>query len=154
MIQFKKVDSDHESFRVLVRALDADLAIRDGDDHAFYDQFNKIDKIKHVIVAYDQQTPVGCGAMKEYSPDSMEVKRMYVLPENRGQGIASAILKGLEQWALDLRYRRCLLETGKKQPEAIALYKKSGYRIIVNFGQYANIENSICFEKVLAEGLR
>ena len=149
MIRCLKVTSDYEAFRMLVKALDADLAVRDGNDHSFYDQFNKIDKIKYAIVAFDQESPVGCGAIKEYSKDSMEVKRMYVLPEKRGLGIASLILKDLEQWALELKYGRCLLETGKKQPEAIALYKKNGYRIIPNFGQYENVENSICFEKVL-----
>jgi len=149
VIHCQKANSDHGAFRLLVRALDADLAVRDGDDHTFYDQFNKIDKIRYVIVAYDDQEPVGCGAIKEYSPDSMEVKRMYVLPEQRGRGIATLVLKELEQWALELNYRRCLLETGKRQPEAIALYKKHGYRIIPNFGQYENIENSLCFEKVL-----
>ena len=76
---------------------------------------------------------------------------MYVPLNKRGQGIASTVLKELEKWAIDLNFKKCLLETGKKQPEAIELYKKSGYRIIPNFGQYANIENSVCFEKVLTE---
>jgi putative acetyltransferase len=148
MIRCIKTNSDHEDFRKLVKELDADLSVRDGEDHAFYDQFNKIDKIKHAVVAFDQESPIGCGAIKEFSPDSMEVKRMYVLPERRGQGIGSIILKELEQWAVELSCRRCLLETGKKQPEAIELYKKNGYEIIPNFGQYKNVENSICFEKV------
>jgi len=149
MIYCLRANSDHQSFRMLVTALDADLAIRDGKEHAFYDQFNKIHQIKYVIVAFDRESPVGCGAIKEYSPDSMEVKRMYVIPEKRGLGIGSAILKELEQWAVELKYRRCLLETGKKQPEAISLYRKNGYQIIPNFGQYENIENSVCFEKML-----
>jgi len=149
MIYCLRANSDHQAFRMLVTALDADLAIRDGKDHAFYDQFNKIHQIKYVIVAFDRESPVGCGAIKEYSPDSMEVKRMYVIPEKRGLGIGSAILKELEQWAVELKYRRCLLETGKKQPEAISLYRKNGYQIIPNFGQYENIENSVCFEKML-----
>jgi putative acetyltransferase len=151
MIRCIRTNSENEPFRGLVRELDADLRIRDGEDHSFYNQFNKIDKIKYVIVAYDNETPVGCGAIKEYSRDTMEVKRMYVPLNKRGQGIASTVLKELEKWAIDLNFKKCLLETGKKQPEAIELYKKSGYRIIPNFGQYANIENSVCFEKVLTE---
>jgi putative acetyltransferase len=149
MIECIRTNSDHEDFRKLVRELDADLSIRDGEDHAFYDQFNKIDKIKYTIVAYEDKIPVGCGAIKEYSPDSMEVKRMYVLPERRGLGIASIILKELERWTVELHYKRCLLETGKKQPEAIELYKKNRYGIIPNFGQYTGVENSVCFEKIL-----
>jgi len=75
---------------------------------------------------------------------------MYVLPEKRGQGIASIILKELEQWAVDLHFRKCLLETGRKQPEAIHLYKKNDYGLIPNFGQYQGVENSLCFEKILS----
>jgi GNAT superfamily N-acetyltransferase len=151
MISFTRINSENRDFQTLVGELDEDLKIRDGDEHAFYDQFNKIDKIRHSIVAYENGIPVGCGAIKEYSPDTMEVKRMYVVPDKRGQGIASIILKQLELWTLELNYLKCILETGKNQPEAIALYKKSGYKIIANYGQYLNVENSVCFEKILKE---
>jgi GNAT superfamily N-acetyltransferase len=144
-----RTNSDDEQFQQLVRQLDADLKIRDGDEHLFYSQFNKIDTIKYAIVAYENELPVGCGAIKVHAAETTEVKRMYVLPGNRKQGIASTILKELELWAVDLNARKLLLETGKNQPEAIALYKKNGYAIIPNFGQYENIENSVCFEKRL-----
>jgi putative acetyltransferase len=151
MIHFIRTDSDNKFFQALVRELDADLKIRDGEDHSFYSQFNKIDKIKYAIVGFDNEMPVGCGAIKELSKDTMEVKRMYVPLVRRGQGIAGKILKELENWAYELNYTKCLLETGKKQPEAIALYKKNGYQIIPNYGQYENVENSVCFEKILNE---
>ena len=151
MIQCIRTDSENEDFRKLVSELDADLKIRDGADHSFYSQFNKIDRIKYAIVAYDNEKPVGCGAIKEYSSDTMEVKRMYVLLNRRGEGIATTILKELEKWAFELNYSKCLLETGIKQPEAIELYKKNGYRIIPNYGQYENVENSVCFEKELVK---
>ncbi len=151
MIHCIRTNSENKYFRELVRELDADLKIRDGADHSFYSQYNKIDKIKHAIVALDNDIPVGCGAIKELNKDSMEVKRMYVPLNRRGLGIATKILKELETWAHELKYSKCLLETGKKQPEAIELYKKNGYRIIPNYGQYENVENSICFEKILAE---
>jgi putative acetyltransferase len=149
MIHCIRTNSENEDFRKLVRELDKDLSIRDGEEHSFYSQFNKIDKIKYAIVAYEGDKPVGCGAIKEYSTDSMEVKRMYVFPEKRGMGIGSIVLDELERWALELKYAKCLLETGKRQPEAIALYKKNQYRIIPNFGQYEHVENSVCFEKIL-----
>jgi putative acetyltransferase len=149
MIHLIRTDSDNKFFQALVRELDADLKMRDGEDHSFYSQFNKIDKIKYVIVAFDNETPVGCGAIKELSKDTMEVKRMYVPPVKRGQGIAGKILKELENWACELNYTKCLLETGKKQPEAIALYTKKGYKIIPNYGQYEHVENSVCFGKLL-----
>ena len=151
MIHCIRTNSDNEQFQKLVGELDSDLRIRDGEDHLFYAQFNKIDTIKKVIVAYENELPVGCGAIKEYVGDVMEVKRMYVLPGNRNKGIASTILKELERWAIELKMSKLLLETGINQPEAIALYKKSGYAPIPNYGQYENIINSLCFEKVLTQ---
>jgi putative acetyltransferase len=151
MINIKKTDSNNIDFIELVKHLDADLAIRDGADHAFYNQFNKIDTIKYVLLAYENGKAVGCGAIKEYSPEAAEVKRMYTAPESRGLGVAGSILKELEQWANELGYKKCILETGIKQPEAIALYKKSGYSITTNYGQYAGVETSVCFEKLLSD---
>ena len=147
MVKITRTNSDNPDFIELVKYLDADLAERDGKDHPFYAQFNKIDKLKYVIVAYENGKPVSCGAMKEYKPGIVEIKRMYTLPEKRGKGIASKILAELEIWAVELDYDKCILETGKKQPEAVKLYKKNGYRSIPNYGQYAGIENSLCFEK-------
>jgi len=146
-VYITRTNSDNPGFIELVKLLDADLAIRDGEDHPFYAQFNKIDKIKYVVLAYENEKPVGCGAIKEYEPGIMEIKRMYVLSEHRKKGIAAKILSELENWARELSYTKCILETGKKQPEAIGLYRKNGYKVIPNFGQYAGIKNSVCFEK-------
>ena len=144
-----RTNSENEDFLKLVNELDKDLAIRDGNDRVFYNQFNNLDVIKHVVVVYDNRTPVGCGAIKNYSPDTMEIKRMFVPFEMRGKGIASKVLSELEKWTLELGLTKCILETGKRQPEAIALYKKNGYNVIPNYGQYENIENSVCFLKLL-----
>lgn len=149
MLRLVRTDSDDGAFIGLVQLLDADLAKRDGNEHSFYSQFNKIDKIKYVVVAYENDVPASCGAIKEYSPETMEVKRMYTIPGSRGKGIASEVLAELERWAAELFYRKCVLETGKRQPEAIGLYEKSGYKAIPNYGQYAGVENSVCFEKEL-----
>jgi putative acetyltransferase len=147
MIKILRTNSVNNDFVGLVKHLDADLAKRDGDEHAFYSQFNTLAKIKHVVVAYSGNIPVGCGAIKEYNAGSMEIKRMYVSPEHRKEGIATKILCELENWTAELSYKKCILETGKKQPEAIELYKKNGYIIIPNYGQYTGVENSVCFEK-------
>jgi GNAT superfamily N-acetyltransferase len=149
MIKLIRTNSDNKDFIELVKYLDAHLAIRDGNQHLFYAQFNKIDKIKHVVLAYEDNKAVGCGAIKEYAPKTMEIKRMYTSPESRGKGIAQQVLSGLENWARELSCNKCVLETGKKQPEAIRLYEKSGYQLIENYGQYAGVENSVCFEKEL-----
>ena len=136
-------------FQELVTELDIDLTIRDGEEHMFYAQFNKTDDIKHAVVAYVGDMPVGCGALKEFSNDTMEVKRMFVRIDKRGNGIASGMLRELEAWSRELGYKNCVLETGKKQPEAIRLYEKNLYSRIPNYGQYKGVENSICFEKKL-----
>jgi GNAT superfamily N-acetyltransferase len=149
MIQTQRTTSENEDFRKLVSELDKDLARRNGDTNAFFAQFNKIDLIKHVVVVYENNEPVGCGAMKEYDSSAMEVKRMFVPFEKRGKGLAAVVLQELEKWAKELGYKKCLLETGDKMPEAIRLYMKSSYAIIPNYGQYVDIESSICFEKSL-----
>lgn len=144
-----RTDSDHADFRKLVALLDQDLAFRDGDDHAFYAQFNQVDAIKAVVVAYQQGLPVACGAIKPFSTTEAEVKRMFVQPEYRKQGIAAKIVTELENWASELGFTTTILETGKKQPEAIALYQKLGYYITFNYGQYIGIDNSVCMAKPL-----
>ena len=147
--QMVRTDASEPAFRSLVVELDKDLAIRDGEDHAFFAQYNKLVDIKHAVVVHDGDVPVGCGGFKHFDGDTVEVKRMYVPPAQRKKGIASLVLRELEQWAHELGYQRCVLETGMKQPEAIALYRKRGYQIIPNYGQYTNVESSVCFEKHL-----
>jgi len=149
MTSLKRTNSDDTDFISLVALLDKDLAIRDGEDHGFYNQFNKIDKIKHAVVFYENDIAVGCGAFREKESDSVEIKRMYVHPDHRKKGIASQVLTELERWAAEIKYPYTVLETGKKQPEAIALYQKSGYSIIPNYPPYENVENSVCMKKTL-----
>ena len=76
---------------------------------------------------------------------------MFVPVAFRGSGIATKVLMELEKWAAEMSYKKCILETGKKQPEAIGLYRKNGYMLISNYGQYAGVENSLCFEKIILE---
>ncbi len=149
MISLERTDATDSQFIELVVHLDKELAIRDGDDHAFYSQFNTVDQINHVILVFHDGAAVACGAIKAYDSNTMEIKRMYTNPQHRGLGMATRILKELEKWASELMYIKCILETGIHQPEAIALYKKSGYKIIPNYGQYKKVVTSLCFEKEL-----
>lgn len=130
-----------------MKLLDAELHVRDGKEYGFYAQFNKTDKIRHTLVAYQEGMPVGIGALRQYEPGSAEIKRMFVHPAYRRQGIAAALLAALEAWAAELGLAVCILETGRKQPEAIALYAKCGYERIPNFGPYVGVENSVCMRK-------
>lgn len=149
MITLERTSSDNPDFRLLVSELDRYLAIRNGEANDFFAAFNKVDQIKHVVLAYENEAAVGCGAMKEYDPDSMEIKRMFVPAEQRGKGIASLVLKELETWAKELGYSKCVLETGNDMSDAVGLYKKRAYKRIPNYGQYENVADSVCFEKMI-----
>jgi len=94
-----RTNSENPDFRELVVLLDAELAIRDGADHAFFAQYNSIDEIKNVVVAYLDKVAVGCGAFKVYDDKTVEIKRMFVQSAHRGKGIAVQILSELERWA-------------------------------------------------------
>lgn len=149
MIKIRSTTSDDQDFIDLVKELDTYLKITDGDEHDFYNQFNGIESLQSVFVAYYNNKPVGCGAFKPYDHESVEVKRMYLKPENRGSGIAADILRTLEISAKEGGYKRTVLETGKRQLEAVKFYHKSGYHRIPNYGQYVQMDNSYCFEKRL-----
>lgn len=149
-MKIKRTDSNNSDFQGLVAQLDAYLAQVNGEQDEFYTQFNHIEAINHVVVAYDdQQNAIGCGAMKPYDEQSVEIKRMFVPVEYRGQGVAVAMLNTLETWAAEIGANRCILETGVFMPDAVRLYEKSGFQQIPNYGQYAGVEESICFEKFL-----
>jgi len=149
MITVKRTNSDNKDFQRLVHELDKDLAIRNGEANVFFAQYNQLDTIKNVVVVYNKEQAVGCGAMKQYDAHTMEIKRMFVPFENRGKGFATLVLQELENWTSELGYHKCILETGDKMPEAISLYHKCGFKVIPNYGQYEHISSSICFEKAL-----
>ena len=144
-----RTSSENKDFISLVNELDAYLKLTDGDEHEFYNQFNNIDVLKNVVIFYIDTIAVGCGAIKKFDTSSVEVKRMFVLSEKRGKGVAQKVLQELELWAKELGYKSCILETGKRQVEAVTFYKKCNYKIIPNYGQYKKMENSICFEKLI-----
>lgn len=123
MRSIKRTNSNDKDFQSLVRQLDAYLAIIDGEEHSFYAQYNKIDMLQHVVIVYHDEIAVGCGAFKHYDDESVEVKRMFVLPEFRGKGVAAAVLNELEIWAAESGYHYTVLETGKRQIEAVSFIR-------------------------------
>lgn len=155
-IKITRTNSENKDFINLIKELDAYLKITDEDEHDFYNQYNHIDVLKHIVVIYIDKIAVGCGAIKKFDTETssaqvnaVEVKRMYVDEENRGKGIAQKIIAELEIWAKELGYNKTVLETGRRQKEAVKFYHKCNYKVIPNYGQYINMENSICFEKHL-----
>ncbi|HVW95667.1 MAG TPA: GNAT family N-acetyltransferase [Mucilaginibacter sp.] len=145
----KRTDSGDADFRSLVLQLDTDLRIRNGDMMDTYDQFNVIEKIDTVVVAYLGGRAAGCGCFKNYDSDTVEVKRMFVLPDARGNGISARILGELEKWAASIGYGVVVLETGSLQVEALGLYQRYGYTRIPNYPPYDELPDSICFRKDL-----
>jgi putative acetyltransferase len=149
MYQVLRTNSAHPDFIALVQMLDAYLAELDGKEHHFYAAYNTIASLQHCVVIYQHEKAIGCGAFKPFDDTTVEIKRMFILPEYRGRGVATQVLISLEQWAAELGISYTVLETGKRMPEAIALYTKNGYDLTENYGQYAGVENSVCFRKAL-----
>jgi GNAT superfamily N-acetyltransferase len=107
------------------------------------------------LIAYLDGQPVGCGALRPLPAAGAhvaEIKRMYTSPSARRRGVSRAVLTRLESEAVSLGYRQLQLETGLRQPEAIALYETSGYHRIPNYGMYAASELSACFAKDIRRG--
>ena len=150
MITLKRTNSEDNHFHELVKLLDKDLLDRYGALQDYYSRFNSIQNLPTVVIAYDDEQPVGCGCFKKFEDGSVEVKRMYVANEQRGKGIGAAILAELEKWAAELKFAAIVLETGNNQPEAVHLYEKMGYKVIPNYGQYSGMETSICMKKDLS----
>ena len=148
-ITLSRTDANDQNFKELVVQLDEELRVFNGDSHSFRSQFNTLSNIKHAVVAYTDGVASGIGAIREYSPGVMEVKRMYVPKSMRGKGSAAAVLSELEQWAVELGYHECVLETATYLPAAVKLYERNGYQRIPNYGQYENIATSVCMKKKL-----
>lgn len=135
----------------LIQALSAELGQRYGDDGGA-SSFSPADVEVSggaFVVARLEGVAVGCGAIRPMQPGVAEIKRMFVAPAARGQGLAGQILAELESLARQAGYYSVRLETGLRQPEAIKLYRKAGYHYIPNYGQYINNPLSVCFEKYL-----
>ncbi len=150
MIELKRASSEDGDFIQLIARLDTDLWNRYPQTQQNFIPHNTIKTNANAIIAYGDGEPVGCGCFRNSGPNGVvEIKRMYVVDQMRGKGIATAILRGLESWAVELGANQAILETGIKQPEAIALYAKLGYGRIENFGPYVNNAESICMGKAL-----
>lgn len=129
--------------------LDADLDQRVGKEiqRSKYEKYNQLDKINKAIVVYENDVLVGAGSIRYYDEKDVELKRIYVSPAFRGQGIGTKLVSLLIEWAKELGYQRVVLETGEKLAESVALYKKLGFERIPNYGPYENMPESLCMAK-------
>jgi GNAT superfamily N-acetyltransferase len=136
----------------LFSALNAELSVRyteAGANHFTLDAHEVLAGRGAIFVLYEGGEPVGCSAIRRIDVDTAELKRMYVVPEARGRGVAAKLLHVTIDEARKLAVRRMVLETGERQPEAIALAEKFGFARIERFGGYVDSPLSVCMGRDL-----
>lgn len=146
-IVIKDVATHHPDLKELITQLDDYL-------YRLYpaEEVSQVDLEKddiEFVVTYVQGVPVGCGAIKRLDQYTAELKRFFVLPNYRNQGIAAIMLQALEEKARKSNYTVIKLETGDPQFEAVQFYMKNGYCRIERYGEYIDCPSSVCFEKGL-----
>ena len=142
--------------RALIESLNSELTgayPEPGATHFGLDPAEVSDGRGAFLVIYQEETPVGCGAVRRIDSETAELKRMYVSPALRGRGLGRRLVAALEAEARALGVRRLILETGIRQSAALALYRATGFQSIPLYGEYLRSpETSICLGKVLARG--
>ena len=144
-------DLDQQSVVQLLYALDEEIQAR--YDETVEDFVLNLDPEEVApghgafVVAWADEKAVGCGAVRLIDAGTAEVKRMYIVPDYRRQGLAGAILRFLEDRARALGATRVVLETVINPPAAVALYRAAGYEEIPKFGPYVESEISLCMGK-------
>jgi putative acetyltransferase len=149
MITFVKTTFSNPDFRGLIVELDKEFIVRYPFLQNLFTPFNLMNEHARIIMAYENTTPVACGAFRPVDEKTIEIKRMYTLPPYRNHGIGKQVLMELEHWAHEEGFSVSILETGINQPEAIAAYEKSGYVRIPKFQPYVDVKESICMKKLL-----
>ncbi len=148
-VDIKRTTSNDADFQWLVTQLDKELWGELQEDQSTYDQYNKVPGLTTVVVAYVNEHPAAGGCFKKYNADTIEIKRMFVVKEQRGIGLSKSILTELENWAIESGFKYAILETSVHFIPATNLYKTAGYSIIPNYDQYKDLEESICMGKEL-----
>ena len=150
-MRFEYTDGYNKDFILLCHELDKFLnkLVGGEENRAKYIQYNKVDDIHDVVLAYDNDIPVGSASFKKYDDENAEVKRVFVKKEYRGQGISNELMKMLEQRAREKGFKYFILESGEPLISAMALYRKIGYKVIPNYGQYVDMKDSVCMKKKL-----
>ena len=146
-IKIKKSAANSAEVKLLSDELHNDLKLIYGEG-MIEDFMDENEEMLVFFVAFDDnENAVASGALKHFNNHTAEIKRMYVQPKFRGRGISKLILRQLEDYAKELNYQCLVLETGLKQPEAMSLYSKFGYKPLKCYGRHSNDPDSRCFEK-------
>ena len=149
MHTLKRCTGADPDFHAMIAALDEELNERYGAQMEFFGPHNHSADVQQALVLRWDGAPVGCGCFKPVSADTVEMKRIFVLPAFRGRRLARALMTELEAWAHEIGYAFAVLETGVLQPEAIRLYEAAGYERIPNYPPYVGVKESICYRKKL-----
>ena len=118
-------------------------------NRAAFVPYNISESISDVLIANVSGTAVGCAGLKAYSDTDVEIKRVWVDPEFRGNHISSDMMDALEKKASELGFKRAILQTRPQMETAVSLYTKRGYKLIDNYPPYDKLEGAICFAKEL-----
>ena len=145
----KRTTANDKDFQWLIKQLDNELWNELKEDQATYDQYNKVPDINTAVVVYVNDKPIASGCFKKYNADTVEIKRMFVEKPFRGKGISKTVLTELECWATESGFKNAILETSIHFKAATTLYKNAGYKVIPNYDQYADLEESVCMKKEL-----
>lgn len=150
-MDFRRTDGKNKDFIENCKLLDMDLDRRVGKKikRDKYRKYNQLDEIQEVIVVYENNKVIGGGAIRKYDVENIELKRVFVHTEYQGQGIGTKLVSLLIEWAIELGYKRIILETGELLAESCAVYKKLGFIKIPNYGPYVNMPESLCMAKDL-----
>lgn len=150
-MEFRRTDGKNKDFIENCIFLDMDLDRRVGKEvqRDKYNKYNQLDEIREAIVVYEDNKPIGGGAIRRYNDEDIELKRVFVHPECQGRGIGTKLVSLLVEWATELGCKRIILETGNILSEACAVYKKLGFQVIPNYGPYVDMPESLCMAKDL-----
>jgi GNAT superfamily N-acetyltransferase len=150
-MRFVYTNGENADFAALCEKLDVflDEAAGGAEKRTQYVQYNLRDKIHDVVVMYDGDIPIGCAAFKQYDSSTAEIKRVFITESYRGKGYSKTLLAVLEEKAKNKGFTKLILETGEVLTAAKGLYRSIGYKIIPNYGQYADMPTSICMEKII-----
>src|ERR1700736_1506381 len=151
-IEIRRADIGCDDAVGLITVLNAELSRQypeEGATHFRLDAHEVVEGRGAFLIAYAGGKAVGCGAVRLLDGETAEIKRMFVIPDARGRGISKQILLGLESEGRRLGARKLVLETGERQVEAMALYRRGGFERIPAFGEYVDSPLSVCMAKEL-----
>lgn len=150
-VDFKWTDGKDEDFKkfYIITEEYYNKLVGGPDKRTEFIPYNLSDNIRDVVIAYQNGRPIACAGLKGYSPSDVEVKRVWVTPASRGQGVAAKLMELIERKAREQNFQRIILQTREMMQDAVRLYQKLGYHKIANYPPYDNLAGAVCFAKDL-----